>query len=221
MVQVGTGDLVLVLGTKVYQNQNCIQAWAEFSTAHLVEVLNSVRNRTLDSALAIWKENPTAGDSPNCSKRPIEESKVTHIFNTTVYGGSANVVGAANETAAGQMKIDITKSNVHQLNLGTVLGDMSSTVTTLAQSGHAEIAAALKALAEEVATCVELGLARKDVLENLAFIGQQATQPIGGRKQGLLRAAIGHVQSAVQMIGTLSQAWATFRPLVESFFRDS
>lgn len=95
MVQVSTGDLALVLGTKVYQHQNCLQAWAEFSTANLVELLNTVRNRILDFALAIWKEAPLAGESGSNAPQPLGAAKVTQIFNTTVYGGSANLVGSA------------------------------------------------------------------------------------------------------------------------------
>ncbi len=37
-VQVSTGDLAVVLGTNVYQDLNCLQAWAEFGTGHLVEL---------------------------------------------------------------------------------------------------------------------------------------------------------------------------------------
>jgi len=96
-VQVSTGDLAIALGTNVYENQNCAQAWAEFSTLNLVELQNTVRNRILDFALAIWKENPTAGDAPPNS--PIEPSKVTQIFNTTIYGGTANLVGSAHNSS--------------------------------------------------------------------------------------------------------------------------
>lgn len=92
---VSTGDLALILGTKVYQHYNCIQAWAEFGAGALVEVLNAVRNRILDFALAVWKEAPSAGDSGGDLSRKIEASRVTQIFNTTVFGGAANLVGTA------------------------------------------------------------------------------------------------------------------------------
>jgi hypothetical protein len=95
MIQVSTSDLALVLGTKVYEHQNCLQAWAEFGTANLVELLNTVRNRILDFALAIWKEAPMAGESGSNAAQQLGASKVTQIFNTTVYGGSANLVGSA------------------------------------------------------------------------------------------------------------------------------
>jgi len=97
-IQVSTGDLALVLGTNVYEHQNCVQAWAEFSTANLVELLNSVRNRLLDFTLAVWKAEPSAGESPSSSATALKPDQLTQIFNTTVYGGAANVLGTAVES---------------------------------------------------------------------------------------------------------------------------
>ena len=95
-VEVSTADLAVSLGGKVYQHHNCIQAWAEFGTSALVELLNSVRNRILDFALAVWKEAPTAGDLGNSPSTKLESARVNQIFNTIVYGGSANIVGTSN-----------------------------------------------------------------------------------------------------------------------------
>ena len=94
-LHVSTGDLAVVLGTDVYQHQNCVQAWAEFGVNNLIELLNTVRNRILDFALAIWKEAPTAGEGIGKTPPDIEPKRVTQIFNTTVYGGAANLVGSA------------------------------------------------------------------------------------------------------------------------------
>jgi hypothetical protein len=69
--------------------------WGESSVGSLVEILNTVRNRILDFVLAVWKEVPTAGEGSDKSSRDIEPERVTQIFNTTVYGGSANLVGSA------------------------------------------------------------------------------------------------------------------------------
>lgn len=95
-LRVSTGDLALTLGTNVYEYQNCMQAWAEFSTSNLIELLNSVRNRILDLSLAVWKEAPNAGELGNSPSDKLESTRVTQIFNTTVYGGSANLVGTSN-----------------------------------------------------------------------------------------------------------------------------
>ena len=94
-VAVSTGDLAVVIGTKLYQTQNCIQTWAQFEKGRLVEVANSVRNRVLDFALAIGKESPNAGETGINAPEKIEPAKVTQIFYTTVLGGAANIVGAA------------------------------------------------------------------------------------------------------------------------------
>ena len=98
---VSTGALATVIGTKLYQDgiYNCIHTWGEFGRGHLTEVVNTVRNRILDFALAMEKEAPTAGERQDISTtQTIEPAKVTQIFNTTVYGGAANVVGSANES---------------------------------------------------------------------------------------------------------------------------
>lgn len=94
---VSTGDLAMVLGKTVYQGYSCLQAWAECTPGNFVEVVNSVRNRILDFSLAVWKEAPNAGEAEETNSK-IETMKVTQIFNTTIYGGSANLVGTANHS---------------------------------------------------------------------------------------------------------------------------
>jgi hypothetical protein len=96
---VPTGDLALALGTNVYQHQNCVQAWAEFSIGNLVELVNAVRNRLLDFVLAVWKEAPDAGAPSPQADQEIDPGRVTQIFNTTVYGGAANLVGNASHSS--------------------------------------------------------------------------------------------------------------------------
>lgn len=96
ILSVSTGDLALILGTKVYMGYNCIQTWAEFGKSQLIELVNSVRNRILDFALALWKEEPMAGELESDNVSSIGDTRVTQIFNTTVYSGSANLVGVSN-----------------------------------------------------------------------------------------------------------------------------
>ena len=98
-VRVSTGDLALLLGGEVYEHHNCVQAWGEFSTGQVVELLNSVRNRILDFALALWKEAPNAGEIDIPFPITMESKRVTQIFNTTVFGGSANLVGTSNDSS--------------------------------------------------------------------------------------------------------------------------
>ena len=121
---------------------------------------------------------------------------------------------------ANHMNIEINNSTVYQLNLGQILGDMNNAVTTLTQNGHTDIASALKGLIERIAASDDPALNKKDVLEHLAFISQEAALSATDRKQGLVRTALSHVQTAVQAAATLSQAWTTFGPIIEGFFKN-
>lgn len=133
IVRVSTGDLALLLGGEVYEHHNCVQAWGEFSTGQVVELLNSVRNRILDFALALWKEAPSAGEIDVPLPSTMEPNRVTQIFNTTVFGGSANLVGAS------------TGSTI-EFNIGSK--DFSAVEQVLAQNGVApeDVAELRKAL---------------------------------------------------------------------------
>ncbi|MCB9774859.1 MAG: hypothetical protein H6750_11115 [Nitrospiraceae bacterium] len=97
--QLGTGDLAVILGTKVYEGQNCVQAWAEVGPGTIIELLNVVRNRILDFTLAIWKSERQAGELNQNPEHQIAPAKIEQIFNTTIYGGSANLVGTATESS--------------------------------------------------------------------------------------------------------------------------
>ena len=97
VLSVVTGDLALFLGGDVYRGYNCVHAWGEFGTMALMEVVNAVRNRVLDFAIALWKEAPTAGELGSPAQT-IGAQRVTQIFNTTVFGGAANLVGTADSS---------------------------------------------------------------------------------------------------------------------------
>ena len=99
MLQVDTKDMWLTLGRNVYRNMNCLQCWAEFSITSLEELLNEVRERILDFSLAVWKEQSKSDDINPNTLGSLSPNQVTHIFNTTVHNGSANVVGTANNSS--------------------------------------------------------------------------------------------------------------------------
>ena len=97
-----TGGLASALGRNVYPNMTCVECWAECSIGDCIELLNTVRNRVLDFSLALWKENPTAGELISNARKPLSPDKATQLvnqtFNTTVHGGAANILGAVNDS---------------------------------------------------------------------------------------------------------------------------
>ena len=116
--RIGGGDLAVILGNKVFHEQHCFQAWGESSKSCFTEVLNSVRNRILDFVLAIWREYDAVGNTGNSPA--IDPQKATQIFNTTVHGGAANIVGTTRDSVVIQ---------------GLQSGDFNALSEALASSG--------------------------------------------------------------------------------------
>ncbi len=122
-LKVNTGDLALALSTSIFEGQNCLQAWAEFGKGHIYELFNSVRNRILDFSIAIWKEDPTAGDTTKPLDFSLEPSRVTQIFNTIVYSGSANILGTADHSL---VTIDVHQGDIRSLEKALRENNVSS-----------------------------------------------------------------------------------------------
>lgn len=95
----------------VFLDMQCISAWKMIPGMTIPRILNTVRNRVLDFALNIEKEFPDAGEDA-AKHSTSDQSRFQQIFNTTVYGGAANIVGQA------------SRSNIAATNVAT--GDWNS-----------------------------------------------------------------------------------------------
>lgn len=93
MQRLSTGNLRSMLHGKVYEDFQCHEAYAEYSKQNLVSLLDAVRNRILDFALALGKISADAGED----QTQVEVQRVTQVFNTTILG-SVGVVGTANNS---------------------------------------------------------------------------------------------------------------------------
>ena len=85
----------------------------------------------------------------------------------------------------------------------------------LRQAGQAPLAEALKNV---FAGCGLPPQNRQEMIENLAFVGQQAQLVPEKRKRGVLRAALAYVKHTMQASEALNDAWLTFGHTVENFF---
>lgn len=113
-------DVVRVFSHKVYRDMHCISAHGRFSQNQLVQILDNVRNKVLDFALKIEKEDADAGEGIS-GKSSLSPAAVTNVFNTTILGGSVGAVGNVKATT-------INAYNVTQ-------GDMNSLRAALSAEG--------------------------------------------------------------------------------------
>ena len=131
------------------------------------------------------------------------------------------VIGARKEMALPNIVYNFQNSQIANANFGTQLGPISASLTALTQkdAGTARFADALKALTESVINAPDLSESQKrDVLDNLGFLGAQAQEPPEKRKSGVLRSVLGSVPNVLTTAASLATIWQTFGPQITTFF---
>jgi hypothetical protein len=94
---------------------------------------------------------------------------------------------------------------------------MVNAVAELKQSGHVELSQALKQLVERVVGCEILPQTRQEIIEDLAFVGQQALLRPEQRKRGVV-AVLAYIKHTMQTVQPLTETWHTFGRTIENFF---
>ncbi|MCL5959400.1 MAG: hypothetical protein M1358_08805 [Chloroflexi bacterium] len=91
-------DLIVSVGSEIYEGLNCLSAWRVIPSNSLVAVLDTVRNRILNFVLEIEEEAPEAGEAKP-GTRPLPGERVNQVFNTYILGGNNNLAsGSSNFT---------------------------------------------------------------------------------------------------------------------------
>ncbi len=107
-------EVVALLGEKIYEGMNCMQAWKVIPVSKLVSMIDAVRNRILNFVLKIESQNPNAGEAePNSI--PVPKDQVHQIFNTYISGDVQNVAtGSTNVSQSG--KFIVNKGDIDSLS---------------------------------------------------------------------------------------------------------
>ncbi|MGH2395822.1 MAG: hypothetical protein ACRDFW_02305 [bacterium] len=113
--------------------------------------------------------------------------------------------------------INIQNSTVAGLNLGTVIGNIEAAVSTLQQTDP-EIATALARLVEAVGRDESLGDQRREVIESLNQVAEEATKPFATRRTGLVKTLLAGIQVALAQSAHISEVWQTFGPTIKGYF---
>lgn len=120
------------------------------------------------------------------------------------------------------LTINLQNSTIGILNAGEIedVQSISVNVSSLVESGHDEVAKALKELTEAVAASSEISPGeRAYVLENLEEISKQAALPSEERaKPGVLKSVLSGVASTLGAAGGLAEVWSTWGNVIRAFF---
>ncbi len=106
-------ELVAYVGRKIYRGMNCISAWQNIPKNAIASLVDSVRNRILNFVLEIESQNPNAGEAPIDSS-PIQQEKVTQIFNTHISGNVHNLASGSTDVSQ-YVQISVVKNDLDSL----------------------------------------------------------------------------------------------------------
>ena len=105
-----------------------------------------------------------------------------------------------------QPQVNISNSTIANLNLGTIVGDLNGSIQILTTAGQTELAAALRKLTEAISTSVEVAN-KKEMIENLTHISEEAALPPEKRKTGPLKAVMESLKTGVAVTSQLVALW--------------
>ncbi|MBN1611754.1 MAG: hypothetical protein JW940_34290 [Polyangiaceae bacterium] len=80
--------------TPIFEGYALAEAWRVVPASLTKGVLDIVRTKVLDFALAIEGQNPDAGEAAVNEPAPIPHEEVTNIFNVTIQGGGQAILGS-------------------------------------------------------------------------------------------------------------------------------
>ena len=103
---------------------------------------------------------------------------------------------------------NISNSTIANLNLGNVVGDLNASIQRLNAEGRKDLAEEVKKMTEGIGSSQDLDdLKRKDMLEHLALVAEEAAKPPEKRKLGPLRASMEALKSGVTVGTQLLTLW--------------
>ena len=106
-------DLVRLVGSEIYENMHCVNAWKVVPKSSVAALLDTVRNRVLSFVLEIEAEAPDAGEAPPNTK-PIPDERINQVFNTYIQGNVTSLT-AGSQTITQTTEITIIKDDLDSL----------------------------------------------------------------------------------------------------------
>jgi hypothetical protein len=120
-------------------------------------------------------------------------------------------LGMHQEGGATVNTFNISNSTIANLNLGTVVGDLNSSIQQLGVEGRRELAGEFRKMTEALGSSPELNDdSRKEMLEHLSIVSNESAKPAEQRKMGPLKSSLGALKSG---IGIAAQLFGIYQGL--------
>ena len=102
----------------------------------------------------------------------------------------------------------ISNSTIGNLNLGAVGGDLVSSIQQLSNEGHDDLAKRFEEFTKAINSSADFqeGM-KKDLLEHLVVVAEEAAKPSEKRRMGPLRTSIEAIKTGIGMAAQLAAIW--------------
>jgi hypothetical protein len=202
-----------------YRRQLAVKAPELLLAAHLKD-FQAKLDHHIDLALDVLQrryENSSLKALPSIS---IDAALKRARMRADVFKGKLNnqIQAMALEGALGmhrenerKVTLNISNSQIANLNLDRVIGDLNGSIQILTSAGQSELVDAVKQLTEAIGASALAD--KKEMLENLAHVSQQAALPAESRKMGTVKASLAAIKTGV---GTTANLLGLFLKVVEA-----
>jgi hypothetical protein len=114
--------------------------------------------------------------------------------------------------------IHIENSTIANLNLGSQVGTINASVQQMSKGDESqqEFARALQELTEAVVSATLADAQKKEVVEALSTMAEQATKKPEERSTGILKALVAWIPSAIGTAHHLTALWDKFGPIIRT-----
>lgn len=117
--------------------------------------------------------------------------------------------------------ITIQGSSIGNLNLGTIVGSIQASVTTLEKSGNQDVARAIRELVRAIETSTEFQQEqeRQQAIELVGEIAKQASLPANERSaRSVIMTVVARSRALLSEVASIHEIWKKLEPLLKAFF---
>ncbi len=118
-----------------------------------------------------------------------------------------------------KIEINISGGIVGNLNLGTIVGDITNNLNQLYDGENVKLQQAIETIVKAVQDAEELHKSLKiELIENLRFITEQALKSEEKRSKGVLKSIMHGISKELNTVGSLASIWSVSVPIIQSYF---
>lgn len=114
--------------------------------------------------------------------------------------------------------INIVNSNVGVVSLQSTLTNIDASVGNIKQKGYTDLSEALSQLTEQIMSSELSEHAKKEVLEQVELIGEEALKEPNHRKPSIVKGSLAFLEKALNAAAGLASIWAVCGPAIRKFF---